>query len=253
MPACLQGLWAAFAFLSRLAPARMLPDAAFARAVPWYPLVGLALGVLAASAALVWPLFSPFFVTTWIWPAAWTYALVLAWLTRGLHWDGLADLADAAGSGRRGVSFRAVLKDSRIGVFGTLALVMGVGGQLVFAAGCLEQGDIGLLVWGPVFGRALIVPLARLAPPHPDAGLGLPAHSGARGIRAGGAAAAALGAGWFLAGPPAFLAGLALALAGLLGLSRMAGREGGLSGDYFGAMVVWGELSALCAGALLHF
>ena len=44
-------------------------------------------------------------------------------LIRGLHHDGLADVADAFGSGKRGEEFRKILKDSRIGSFGALALI----------------------------------------------------------------------------------------------------------------------------------
>lgn len=252
MPAFLQGLFAAASFLSRLAPARVLPDGALSRSVPWYPLVGCVLGVFATAAAMIWPLFSPLFITTWIWPAAWTYTLLLAWLTRGLHWDGFADIADALGSGKHGEGFRHVLKDSRIGAFGALALAFGLVGQIVLAASCLEQGDIGALVWAPLFGRMLIVILARGAKPHPSAVLGALVRPGAGGFGAAAAVLLSLCAGFFLAGPPTFLLGAVFAVPGMGILFSLAKREGGLSGDFFGAAVIWGELSALCAGALLH-
>ncbi|MCS7025980.1 MAG: adenosylcobinamide-GDP ribazoletransferase [Bryobacteraceae bacterium] len=45
------------------------------------------------------------------------------WIGGGLHEDGLADVADAFGSPRPASKILAILKDSRIGTWGTLALI----------------------------------------------------------------------------------------------------------------------------------
>src|SRR5215475_12365004 len=88
---------------------------ALARAAWWFPVVGLGLGALLAVAdralaAVLPPLLSAVVVLA-LWKA----------VTGGLHLDGLADCLDAlAGATRE--RRRAILRDSRIGVFGTLGL-----------------------------------------------------------------------------------------------------------------------------------
>jgi adenosylcobinamide-GDP ribazoletransferase len=76
--------------------------------------------------------------------------LVLTVLTGGLHLDGLADTADALGAGRDRTRVLEVLRDSRIGSFGTIALVFvvvlkifalaGVGGAPRYAAIYMAMG-----------------------------------------------------------------------------------------------------------------
>ncbi len=92
-------------------------------------------------------------------------------LTGGLHEDGLADMADGVGGGdpeRR----LAIMKDSRIGSFGVLAMIVAVGLK-VFAlaslgafAGCLAM----LAAEGA--SRAVFAPLVRKGKPAKPEGLG---------------------------------------------------------------------------------
>jgi adenosylcobinamide-GDP ribazoletransferase len=113
----LPDLFSAFALLSRLP----LPDhrAAGAGSAWAWPLVGAALGALAAgvaSAALM----------TGVTPGV-TAALVLATmalLTGGLHEDGLADTADGLFGGWTKQRRLEIMKDSRIGSYGMLALML---------------------------------------------------------------------------------------------------------------------------------
>ncbi|MFI6497236.1 adenosylcobinamide-GDP ribazoletransferase [Nonomuraea typhae] len=84
------------------------------RAMTLAPLVGLALGVVAGL-----PLLLPG-------PGLLAAALalgLLALLTRGLHLDGLADLADGLGSGKPGPQALDIMKKSDIGPFGVMTLV----------------------------------------------------------------------------------------------------------------------------------
>ena len=80
----------ALTFLTRLGRARITSSEAIARSMSMYPLVGVLIGAALALAALL-PLSS--------WVLAWGLAGLNIYLTRGLHWDGWADLWDAWGSG----------------------------------------------------------------------------------------------------------------------------------------------------------
>ncbi|GIH70932.1 adenosylcobinamide-GDP ribazoletransferase [Sphaerimonospora thailandensis] len=88
------------------------------RSMTFAPAVGALLG-LAAATVLV--------VARWTGGTALLSAVLavgtLAWLTRGLHLDGLADLADGLGSGKPAERALAIMKRSDIGPFGVVTLV----------------------------------------------------------------------------------------------------------------------------------
>ena len=113
------------AFLSRLP----VPDRLFGT-TPWkisgavgvFPLAGIVIALPAACLAVVFG---------WLGvPAAVTAILVLMTMilvTGALHEDGIADCADAFGAGGARTRMLDILKDSRIGAYGTLALIFSVG------------------------------------------------------------------------------------------------------------------------------
>ena len=100
---------------------RRAPDAALlGQSAIFYPVVGMFLGLAGFG---LYRLLDPFL------PRDIVMLLVLAsWvlLTGALHDDGLADAADAFGSQRTPEKILAVLKDSRIGTYGTVALVLSI-------------------------------------------------------------------------------------------------------------------------------
>ena len=69
-----------------------------------------------------------------------------AWLTRALHWDGLADLADGLGSRAKPDRARAIMRQSDIGPFGVLTLILTVALQVV-ALAMLPAGSPALAGW----------------------------------------------------------------------------------------------------------
>ncbi len=115
----LAALRAAFAFLTILIPGRIFSNTCMKNSTFFYPLVGIVLGFL-----LYYVAYFVFQLTHAPGLMASAYLIFSFFLTRGLHHDGLADVADAWGSGFRGAKFREVLKDSRIGSFGTIVLVL---------------------------------------------------------------------------------------------------------------------------------
>ena len=108
----------AWAFLTRL-PGGAHPgdDRELGRSVPWFPIVGAILGAL--SGTVYWALHGPLGA-----PLAAVLAVAAsAAATGGLHEDGLADTADALGGATRERRLE-IMKDSRVGVFGAMALVL---------------------------------------------------------------------------------------------------------------------------------
>jgi len=108
-------LLGAIAFLT-IVPVPGTP-AAVGRSAVFFPVIGALLG--AAGALLSWA------VTPWLGSALAALATLGFWtfLTGGLHEDGVADVADAIRPNRSRTRMLAILKDSRIGAFGAMALV----------------------------------------------------------------------------------------------------------------------------------
>lgn len=99
---------------------------ALARCHRWFALsgalIGLGLALVYGLAVAVLPV-----------PAAVLVTLVASLLLTGaLHEDGLADCVDGLGGGRTLEERLAIMKDSRVGSYGVLALVVSVLGRLVF-------------------------------------------------------------------------------------------------------------------------
>ena len=65
----------------------------------------------------------------------------LALLTRGLHLDGLADLADGLGSGQPAATALDIMRRSDIGPFGTVTLVLVLLTQVAALAHAEAEGD----------------------------------------------------------------------------------------------------------------
>lgn len=116
-------------FLTRLPVPRDLPfsDALLIRATRFYPLVGMLVGAIGAVvlflAAQVWPMPIAVLLST----AATVYA------TGAFHEDGLADAADGLGGGLTRERSLEIMRDSRIGTYGTVTL----GLALALKAGAL--------------------------------------------------------------------------------------------------------------------
>lgn len=235
------------------------------RAMLLGPLVGLVLGALVGVPAglLVGLDRSPLLVSA-------LAVAALAWLTRALHLDGLADVADGLGSGRDGEAARAIMKKSDIGPFGVATLVLALLAQVAAAAVLLAQDALAgaVLVGVVVLGSRCVLPWLCTArfPAATPSGLGALVAGTVRGGAAAGAlavaalvGAGALGAdavrGDLAGGSGVLLAGLVGVLAGQLaayGLARRClCRFGGTTGDVLGACVETALTVGLVAAALV--
>lgn len=239
-------LISAFGLLTRLPlPSGVVtpsPRAAWA-----WPVVGASIGALAAAAASA--------ALTLSLPAGVAAAIALATaavLTGGLHEDGLADTADGLFGGWTRERRLEIMKDSRIGSYGMLAilLITLMRWSAVTALIAAGQHWAGLIAAGALSRAPMAVLIATL----PNArGTGL-SHS--TGVPSGGAVAAAL----LIAALFAILCtgggifGMAaLAAVTTFALARIArARIGGQTGDILGASQQLAEAAAL-AMAAAHF
>ena len=234
----------AWAFLTRL-PGGAHPgdDREPGRSVPWFPVVGAVVGAL--SGTVYWALHGPLGA-----PLAAVLAVAAGAVATGcFHEDGLADTADALGGMTRQRRL-AIMKDSRVGAFGVLALVLSTLVR-VFAVSSLAATD-GLiaLVVAHMLGRTMAVGMMGAAPKAAGAGLG---HSYAAHLPRAWTAAAvvvtsATAAGLGLPGAVS----LAAAASGAVLVGLVAWRAfGGITGDVLGATEQVAEMDVLLSAASL--
>lgn len=99
-----------------------------------------------------------------------------ALVTGALHEDGLADLADGFGGGRDKHGKIKIMRDSRIGGYGVLALILATGLKVSAIAVLLGHGDAVTIIIAMAIAhagaRALIVPVAFWLPNASEEGLG---------------------------------------------------------------------------------
>jgi adenosylcobinamide-GDP ribazoletransferase len=132
----------------------------FSSSLPWFPVVGLILGVALYIPALLSTLL-PF--DQWTWGYAVAISALIIWLTRGLHMDGLADWADSLGGFDRQRRLD-IMKDSSLGAFGVIAIVLGILFKLIAIERILETGSYVYIIIIPVISRNMLVELQTTLP-----------------------------------------------------------------------------------------
>lgn len=241
-----QEMAAAWLLLTRfplMAADAHLSAEAIAGAVWAYPLVGAIIGsagagVIYGSGLLGLP------------PAigAITAVAAMIWVTGALHEDGLADTADGLGGGQTRERKLEIMRDSRIGSFGAVTLMIALAIRVAAVAElCARDHGARALITAATLGRsAMLIPLGALRPARAN---GLASAFGKRdrrrialGIALGYGIAAGLGTA------PLLLAAAAVAA---LWMSWTARRQvGGYTGDVLGATCVLAECAALLAAVI---
>ncbi len=241
-PDWIDSLRVALSFLTRI-PVDGPEDVPLARAATVFPLIGAGVG-LASGLAYV--------VAHWIglefWLSAVFAVLVLMVATGALHEDGLADVADGLGVHGERERRLEVMRDSRIGAFGVIALVLSLTARIGALALIAKPGLVLLaLIGAGALSRSLIVVAMRMMPPAREDGLG--AGAGTPDF-AETIVALIIGVAFTIAMlfPWAWILGLLYAgvAAGLMALiARRA--FGGQTGDVLGAIQVIAEIGVLAA------
>ncbi len=224
-----------------------------ASSLGWFPVVGLLLGSLVFLAGQAVEMIPGLHPTG---GAAVILLVVGTLLTRGFHLDGLADWADGWWGGYERERILDIMKDSRIGTFGVVALVLVLLGKWTCYAQLLGCGRGEWIALSFVLARTGMVDLA-VAHPYARAGTGTAASF----VRD------ASPLHWLIAvtttvvilllwpGLPLQHAAMALLLALLV--SRLFGlrcrrRIGGVTGDVLGAGSEFIELATLTLGVVLQ-
>jgi adenosylcobinamide-GDP ribazoletransferase len=245
----LRPLWIAGRFLSRLPfpdPGPVEPQET-GQSVPWYPFIGLCMGLLASLAAVALALMG----TDPDVAAALTLA-VWVWSSGAIHLDGLADTADAwvGGLGSRERTLE-IMKDPRSGPAAVTTLVLVLIAKWAAIKALIVAGAPWLLLAIPMLSRAgmllllLTTPYARAQGMAMDQSRELPRRRTqiAVMIAIGGTL---LLAGWY---------GLAMLIAGLavfvIGRWAMLQRISGFTGDTAGALVELAETLVLVVCVIL--
>jgi adenosylcobinamide-GDP ribazoletransferase len=215
------------------------------------PLAGLAVGAVAAGLGL-----ALLFLGAGAPLAAVATVAVPAVLTRGLHLDGLADTADGLGSGKPAEDALRIMKQSDIGPFGVITLVLVLLAQVAALAQAYDaswaRGACAAVVSAAVARLALTLTARTGVPAARPEGLGA-AVAGVVPVRGAVVAAAAVtvaaAAAGALLGPYGVIRtvlAVVLALAAAEALLRHCTRRfGGVTGDVFGGLAETAATTAL--------
>jgi adenosylcobinamide-GDP ribazoletransferase len=151
MQAAWQKLLMAVMFLTRLPVGNLIQydPAMMLRTPRYFTLVGWLVGLLASGILWVCALLLPW------WPAVLLACAFSILLTGAFHEDGFADLCDAFGGGQEKEQVLRIMKDSRLGTYGTLGLVLMLAGKVSALGSLTPSVALGALVAGHVLSRAL--------------------------------------------------------------------------------------------------
>ena len=228
-------------------PGRYGEGGALGRSLAMFPVVGAVLGGLAWLVATALGLVLPPL------PLAMLVVAAMALFSFGLHMDGLADCADALLSlGRSRERALEVMRDSRIGAHGALALCL----VLLLKVACLASMPVAKMALAalaaPVAGRAAMFFPMLLLPYLRDEGLGkIFARTHAAPLLAYGVAAVAALSWAALGVSSGGVAVGAWAFVVALWVYFLRRRLGGATGDCYGAACELGEAAFVLGAAVV--
>jgi adenosylcobinamide-GDP ribazoletransferase len=238
----LGALFEALRFLTILPIPRLKPMAErdVTAAIPWFPLAGAVIGALLLPVG---------------WLAGWSWnelvravLIVVAWgvITGGLHLDGLSDTFDAVMSWRPRERKLEIMKDSRVGAMGAIAL----GAVLLLKVAFLSAAGPDwwqAVLLAPIWGRWADIYGIFWFPAAREGGLGRTFRAQVQRRDFLYATVAALLLSGLVAGWQGLLAGLLVWGCAYMLAVWWTRDLGGLTGDTYGALCEIGEVVALAA------
>ena len=201
-----------------------------ARSLPWFPVVGLGLGV--AAAGLAWGLacVAPPLISAAV------LVVVLAGFSGCLHLDGLADTADGLLSSRPRERKLEIMRDSHVGAMGVIAIVGVWSLKLAALASALPEQLWAAALLMPLAGRCALVVQMAILPYARATGLASVFYGRPRWPAAVWAAACLAAVAWGVLGPRGLVVWAACVLATVAFGYYVYRRLGGATGDTLGAV-----------------
>lgn len=218
----------AFAFLTRIT-INHGHDLSIARSARWFPLVGWVIGGVTGIAFILLNQVVPAL------PAAAIALLLSTLITGGFHHDGLADTFDGLVGGWTPADRLRILKDSRHGTYGVLAIVFQVGIQISLLSTLAPVHGALALITAHTLGRLtpIYFMLAAAAPLHEGMGASYVREVKRRDIFLATVLTIALLVG--LISIHLLFLSVIVAVGGLIFLKYVKSRIGGVVGDVLGA------------------
>ena len=140
-----------------------------ARSMAFFPLVGLVIGLILSLGNYLFSLLFPQTLALWL-----TIGL-LVFLTRGLHLDGFADTLDGLATGGPKEKILEVMRDSRIGAFGVIGLILLIGAKYLALDQISNSSVPYSLILMAVMGRqSMVLVCCRSSYARPNGGLAKP-------------------------------------------------------------------------------
>lgn len=200
------------------------------KCMPFFPVVGLLIGIIIAAFDHVMGFMLPLL------PASVMTAIAMTAISGGLHMDGLADTADGFFSARPRERILEIMRDSRTGVMGVLAVVFVIVLKVSILISLPPPFRPGIIVLMPLAGRCSFVVMMTVLPyARREGGLATAFGVGKSWVNVLWTSAFLLAAGW-LAGS---WMGLAASISALLMAALFSvycfRKIGGYTGDTLGA------------------
>ena len=238
----------ALQFLTTIRLSKDLPfiEGDFSASLRWFPLIGFLIGLLQ------WSLAGMFFAVRM--PAE-LNALILVMagllITGGLHLDGVADSLDGFGAGRDRESILRIMKDTRLGVFGTAGIVLVLLAKIFAFKYVIFSNALYAIWFAPILSRTMLVVACVLLPYAREDGTGKAFASGSKLLHLLPAIVVCVVLVCLISGVRGlWIAGIASGI-GLVFVFYCYRKISGFTGDTLGLLNELVEISALFSAAAL--
>lgn len=216
------------------------------KSVPFFPIIGLLLGIFIAVFDHIIGLMLPPL------PVSVITAIAMTGISGGLHMDGLADTADGFFSARPRERVLDIMRDSRTGVMGVVAVVFLIILKISLLMSLPPAFRFSIILMMPLAGRCSLVMMMRTLPyVRHQGGLATAFGMGRSWVNVLWASAFLVVAGWIAVKWLGLAASISSLLAAALFLIYCFRKIGGYTGDTLGAVCEITEIiPALAAVAI---